>query len=227
MLDLANFDPSATSSDDSPYQGQERRRIATERSRESWLAATLDELDYGILLLDDALRVIHLNHAARSEFDADHPLQLCDQRLRARRPTDRAPLDEALNAARSRGLRKQWALGDEQRRVSVSVVPLRAPRPGQPAVLVMLSRRRTCSTLSALSFASSHRLSATESQVLVALCRGDTPVEIADNSGVAISTIRTQISSIRIKTGASSIRALLQQVSTLPPLMCVLRSVEA
>jgi hypothetical protein len=41
--------------------------------------------------------------------------------------------------------------------------------------------------------------------------------------GVAFSTVRTQIGNIRQKTGAPSIRALVQQVAVLPPLMGVLR----
>jgi DNA-binding CsgD family transcriptional regulator len=40
---------------------------------------------------------------------------------------------------------------------------------------------------------------------------------------VAISTVRTQIGNLRLKTGAQSIRALVRQVAVLPPLMCALR----
>ena len=46
--------------------------------------------------------------------------------------------------------------------------------------------------------------------------------ETADAS-VAVSTVRTQIGSIRIKTGASSIRELVRQVAVLPPLVGALR----
>ena len=41
--------------------------------------------------------------------------------------------------------------------------------------------------------------------------------------GVALSTVRTQINSIRAKTGAASIRALVRQVAVLPPLVSALR----
>jgi hypothetical protein len=41
---------------------------------------------------------------------------------------------------------------------------------------------------------------------------------------VGLSTIRTQIGSIRLKTGASSIRALVRQVALLPPLVSALQA---
>jgi DNA-binding CsgD family transcriptional regulator len=50
------------------------------------------------------------------------------------------------------------------------------------------------------------------------------PGEIASELGVAISTVRTQIGNLRLKTGAQSIRALVRQVAVLPPLMGALRS---
>ena len=49
------------------------------------------------------------------------------------------------------------------------------------------------------------------------------PNEIASRAGVAVSTVRTQIGSIRSKTGATSIRELVRQVAVLPPLVGALR----
>ena len=189
-----------------------------------WLAATLDEIDYGMLLLTDEVRVLHVNHAARAELDADHPLQLLGRELRARRPQDVLPLADALHAAARRGLRKLMTLGDGAHRVSVSVVPLALhDAESAPVTLVMLGRRRVCGELSVQGFAQSHRLTAAEVRVLAALCRGTPPNQIAVDVGVAISTVRTQIGNIRQKTGAESIRALVHQVAALPPLMGVLR----
>ena len=47
--------------------------------------------------------------------------------------------------------------------------------------------------------------------------------EVAAQLGVGIATVRSQIGSIRQKTGADSIRSLVRQVAVLPPLMGVLR----
>ncbi|MDE2300580.1 MAG: helix-turn-helix transcriptional regulator [Burkholderiales bacterium] len=204
------------------YIGPERRAAPVHARH--WLAATLDEIDYGMLLLADESQVIHANHAARAELDSAHPLQLFGGELRARRAPDVLPLAEALQAAAQRGLRKLLTLGAGAQKVSVSVVPLSGPdEPGAAVTLLMLGKRQVCEVLSVQGYARSHGLTSAETRVLAALCRGTPPTEIAADVGVAISTVRTQIGNIRLKTGAQSIRALVQQVAVLPPLMGVLR----
>ena len=223
MFNISDVTRSGTAPVDAGlYRGPERRRTPT-RARH-WLAATLDEIDYGMLLLTDEVLATHVNHAARAELDAAHPLQLLGRELRARRPQDVVPLAEALQAAARRGLRKLLTLGEGAQRVSVSVVPLSLHDDASgPVTLVMLGKRQVCEALSVQGFARSHHLTAAEARVLGALCRGTPPTEIAAQIGVAISTVRTQIGNIRLKTGAESIRALVQQVAVLPPLMGVLR----
>ena len=60
-------------------------------------------------------------------------------------------------------------------------------------------------------------LTATESSVLAMLSRGVKPKQIARGRGVKLATVRTQIASIRGKTGAASIAELVGQVVDLPP----------
>ena len=204
------------------YFGPERRAVPLPATH--WLAATLDEVDYGMLLLTDNGQAVHVNHAAREELDAAHPLQLVGREVRARHAHDAAALAEALGAAVRRGLRKLLTLGDGAHRVSVSVVPLAPSLDGAgPATLLMLGKREVCEVLSVQGFARGYRLTGAETRVLAALCHGTPPRQIADQLGVRISTVRTQIGNIRLKTGAPSIRALVRQVAVLPPLMGVLR----
>lgn len=203
-------------------QGKERRAGVSLVWR--WLAATLDEIDYGMLLLGDDAHVVHANHAARAELDARHPLQLLGRQLRARRMHDVAVLHEALAGASQRGLRKLLAIGGEGQRVVLSIVPLPAlGSEGRNAALVMLGKRQVCEALSVQGYARTHGLTSAEARVLAALCNGVPPVQIAAELDVAISTVRTHITNIRMKTGAGSIRALVRQVAVLPPLMGVLR----
>lgn len=209
------------------YGGPERRHGAQHIPH--WIAASFDEIDYGVLLLSDATHVVHVNHAASAELDGQHPLQLLGRELRARHSQDVAPLHEALRAAGRRGLRKLLTLGEGSERVSVSVVPLTASagHEGEAMTLVMLGKRRVCEALSVQGFARSHGLTTAETRVLVALCEGTPPGEAASQLGVAISTVRTQIGNIRQKTGAESIRDLVRQVAVLPPLRGVLRGAVA
>lgn len=197
-----------------------------------WLALMLDEVDYGMLLLAEDASVLHANHAARSELDALHPLQLLGGELRVARPQDLLPLREALAGARQRGLRRLISLGAGEHCVSVAVVPLaaQAGASGESAAsltLLMLGKRQAYKALSAHWFARGHGLTPAEARVLAALCEGRRPSEIAAAQGVALSTVRTQIGSTRAKTGAQSIRALVQQVVVLPPLVGALRNASA
>ena len=219
--------PARTAHNDSVrglYLGPERRH--TNDPSWQWLALTLDEIDYGMLLLSDESRVLHANHVARSELDADHPLQLLGSEIRVRDARDVAPVREALADAARRGLRRMLAIGEGNQRVSVAVVPLGTPGPdGQPATLLMFGKRRVCQQLSVQGFARCQRLTPAETRVLEGLCTGNTPRQIADDQGVGLATVRTQVSSIRVKTGAASIQALVRQVALLPPLVGALRSV--
>ena len=209
-----------TASTDSPTTCGTSAVGALERCT-PWLAAMLDEIDYGLVLLDADACVVHLNQAARVELDAAHPLQQHGHAIRARRAQDEPALADALGAAQ-RGLRRMLALGDDARRASVAIVPLAGPGSAS-ATLLMLGKREVCEALSVQGFARCHQLTGAETRVLIELCRGTPPSKIASELGVAVSTVRTQIGNVRLKTGAASIRALVRQVAVLPPLVSVLR----
>ena len=187
------------------------------------LAATVDEIDYGLLLLDRLHHVVHANHAARSELDSAHPLQLQQARLQATDPHDAALLRDALADVFQRGHRKLLTMGPGARRVSLSLVPLAAGGASPQWALVLLGKPQVCQELSVEAFARSHKLTPVETQVLKGLCRGARPAEIARTHNVALSTVRTHVGSIRSKTSVPSIGALVRTVSMLPPIVSVLR----
>lgn len=189
-----------------------------------WLARSLDEIDYGLLLISETGDVQYANQAAREVMDHRHPLQLCNKRVSAKGVNDEAALQEALSAATRRGLRRLLTLGTGEDRVSLAVVPLELA-PGLPsgATLLLLGRREACQRLSIEWFARTHGLTPAESRVLEALARGEEPREIAQSFEVGLATVRTQIGCIRAKVGAQSIRDLLRMVGTLPPMISALR----
>lgn len=186
-----------------------------------WLGPMLDELDYGMLLLDADARLLHANHAARVACASDHPLQLRGDRLQTRRSEHAALLDEALEAAR-RGRRKLLTLGPAGHPVNVAVVPLGAD--GTGATLLMMGRRQVCEPLSLQGFAHCHALTSAETRLLQGLWAGEEPRTLAQRHGVSLATVRTQIRGIRAKTGAGSLRELVRQLSVLPPIVGSLRS---
>ncbi len=189
-----------------------------------WMAMMLDEIDYGMLLLDGDGQVLHVNQAARAEMTAEHPLHQQGDRLHARRSQDAVRLDEALADAR-RGLRKLLTLGEHGQALSLAVIPIELPGDdGAAATLLMMGKRRVCEQLSVQWFARAHALTSAETRVLEALCAGLEPREAAEVHGVGLATVRTQIGSIRAKTGAESIRDLVLQVAVLPPMLSRLRA---
>lgn len=203
--------------------------IGPERRDGTWRLARcyelmLDEIDYGVLLLGDDTQVLHVNHMARAELDEQHPLQLIGGELRPRHARDLLPLQQALSGASQRGLRRLIMLGESGHRVAVSVVPLSTGTVRCTAIQVSLGKRQVCGELSVQWFARSQGLTQAETRVLEGLSEGMQPTEIAERHGVGISTIRSQIGSIRAKTHTDSIGALVRQVAVLPPLVGVLRS---
>jgi DNA-binding CsgD family transcriptional regulator len=197
------------------YRGPERRSGAAPVAR--WMMMMLDEIDYGMLLLTDDGEVVHVNHAARAELDAGHPLQLLGRQLRARHSQDVARLHDALAAASQRGLRRLLSVGEPEHGANIAVIPL-APR----ATLVVLGKRQLSESLSVQCYARNHALTPAETRVLESLCEGLQPREIAALHDVGLATVRTQIGSIRSKTGAENIRALVRKVAVLPPILNVM-----
>lgn len=188
------------------------------------LCQALDALGFGLVLVDGDARVLHANPAASLLCRAGAPLALRERRLSAG-GEDLMRLVMAVRAAAA----GQWAmlvLGDEQAQLPVGVVPLTgagrddadADEPGVAAMLVIGGERRS-NRLALHFFARAHQLTAAESAVLEALAEGHSPSQIARQGGVAISTVRTQIATVRAKVNARSICHLMHMVATLPPLM--------
>jgi DNA-binding CsgD family transcriptional regulator len=188
-----------------------------------FMAHMLDEIDYGMVLVDADARVLYCNHVARRELDQDHPLQMAGKQLVTSNAADTTLLQDALAEAQ-RGLRRLLTLGGGDQFVAISVVPMPELDTRSGATLLVLGKRAVCEQLSVQFYARSVALTPAETRVLNLLCDGVQPTEIAAHQGVAVSTVRTQIGSIRAKTGAGSIRELVRRVAVLPPLVGALRS---
>jgi DNA-binding CsgD family transcriptional regulator len=191
--------------------------------RGSWLAGALDEVDYGVLVLSGRDRIRFANRTAAAELASCVALRAVDGRLHAAQARDALALDRALVDAERRGLRHMLIIGHGERRLGLSVVPLAASSAAKPAgTVVMLGKRQICHPLSIAGYSRSHGLTMAEGRVLAELCNGSEPQDVARRLAVSISTVRTQIGSIRSKTGTASIVALLRQLAVLPPILVAL-----
>lgn len=188
-----------------------------------WLAAMLDEVDYGMLLAAEDGTVMHANQIAAKALEAGDRVAAdrIDGRLVLR---NRGGLLEAIAAAVTRRMRKLVFFDHVQPATLAAVaavVPIGRERAdhGCGAALVVLGKRGLCDAFTVHCYAIAHRLTSAETAVLTALCEGRRPLAIAARNGVAINTVRTQLASIREKTRTPSIDALLLDVAMLPPML--------
>jgi DNA-binding CsgD family transcriptional regulator len=218
--------------------------------REDWhappqasrLAAMLDETDHPMLLLHATkLTVLHANRAAvqelgdpsqstdtgRSALDRqaqEHPLHVREGQLKARDSRDDEQLLATIDDARRRGLRRLLTLGKREAALSIAVTPMPRGDDDTDAVLLVFGKRSVCADLSAYWFGRAHGLTQAECGVLQRLCEGLGPTQIARRHAVAVSTVRSQLASVRAKTAARDLRELVNRVAKLPPLVRALGS---
>lgn len=189
------------------------------------LLRVYDEIDYGLILLDTQGYIQHTNHLARHELAQRRLLRACSGHLMGNTPEHSERIQQALDAA-LRGQRRLVLMRDGGNDLSMAFTPLSHPlEDDRPTVLVLLSRQNVQDNLAVRMYARALGLSPTEEVVMLALCRGLDINEIAAENGVAVSTVRSQIKTLREKAGAPSIRRLLQRINSLPPVVPALRIV--
>ena len=93
-----------------------------------------------------------------------------------------------------------------------------APAAAPSFALLVFPKQQLCDTTTITLFARERGLTGTEGQVLALVCKGLRPSQIATNHGVQVSTVRSQLRSIRHKTASDSVRELVGKVSVLPPM---------
>lgn len=188
---------------------------------ESAYGAALDALGLGVVLVNDTLVVRYANLAARHRLAGVGQAAMGETGDLA---IDLAPSQRwLLLGAVRRASKGQWSMlmiDQAGCTMAVGVAPLSLHRACQDAAAVLvLAGPSPLDGLARQLFCQGHRLTLAEGQVLAGLADGLTPAQVAAQGGVALCTVRSQITSIRAKTRATSIRHLLQLVCCMPPLM--------
>ncbi len=184
--------------------------------------AVFDEIECGLIVCDAQGVIAVANQAAQHELASQRLLQRQGEGLR-RAAGAGGDIEAALRLAVQRGRRSLVRLARPGDQLLVSVLPLAGRSGERPRALVVLGRRQPCSELGLEMLAGSYGLTLAERRVLAALVREATPREIARQHAVALSTVRTQISSIRAKFGTRSIEGLLLRAAQVPPVASALR----
>ncbi|WP_394790180.1 helix-turn-helix transcriptional regulator [Rhodoferax sp.] len=195
----------------------------------SLMQCVLEQMDYGLALVHMPTRQIRFaNRLAHDGLNGPGSLRsgLCvtEGRLNTLLNVDHAQLERALLRAQS-GVRALISLGGEGCTTSVALVPLNAPG-AAPFALLVFAKQQLCDSSTMALFARERGLTSAESNVLASVCSGMRPTEIAQHHGVQISTVRSQLRSIRLKTRCDTIRQLVETVSILPPMARHMASVQ-
>ncbi len=206
------------------------------------LRLALNQMDYGLVIVDAETAMVQFVNALGHANLLDCPdgptstpqgcgLRLLHGRVMAQRPADNDTLRRTLDRAAT-GLRGFLCLGGGVQSCAVAVLPLIGQRNAAEAVssgmlgsavppsyaLLVFAKQQLCDDSTMALFARERGLTNAEGQVLAQVCKGLRPAQIAYNHGVRISTVRTQLRSIRMKTCCETIRELVQKVSVLPPM---------
>lgn len=179
----------------------------------------LEEIDYGLILVSPAGLLQHANHLARHELSRSRFLGTDAGQVVGPTP---AQTEEIMRGVRSAatGRRQMLTLRNGPDTLHVACVPLFQPFEGDcSSVLLMLARQSGTRNLNVTFFSRAHGLTPAEESVLKSLCDGLDVHEIAAANGVTEYTVRTQVRSLRDKTGINSMRLLVQRVASLPPVV--------
>jgi DNA-binding NarL/FixJ family response regulator len=189
-----------------------------------FLGPIVDEIDYGLVVVSPSDNVILANAAARKVLAWSKILTNTPSGLRALTYTGQQELEGAMASARL-GKRELLLLRTDGTSLPCALLPLAQGGTvfSEGSILLILGRSELCSPISVRLFARRLKLTGAETAVLDSLSNGQNPAEIARAHGVDISTVRSQLQSIRAKTDEPTLRSLLRRVSQLPPVLSIIR----
>ena len=187
------------------------------------LVRMLDEIDYGLVVLGADGQIMLANHPAQLELGGERFVRRRRDRLAASAARHNAKIETALEDVR-RGRRSLVTLAGSDGELALSFVPLNPgagsllQSAGAPLILVMFGKREGGEALTLRQYGRLHGLTGAEQALLPAIIRGLSVEAIAREQCVAVSTVRTQLGSIRAKTGVDSLRTLMARLNSLPPI---------
>ena len=175
--------------------------------------AALDHSTQGLFILDGAGRLLHANRAAERILARRRGMGLLGGRLTGPNAGASRTLEALIRAAASvdpavrAGGSMALPSADGRAPLSVTVAPLHADRwpmfNGGPSVLACVTDLEADLDVSETRMRDLFALTAAEARVARGLLRGERPRQVAEASGVSVTTVRSQLASIFGKTGAA------------------------
>jgi DNA-binding CsgD family transcriptional regulator len=182
----------------------------------------LDQLATGIFITQGNRRVVELNRAADGIIRRNDGLTIRNGNLRALRAFEDAKLATLIAGAAPAGVastagRMLIGSGDGRGAYIVSVTPLEMDVAGFDRPLVMVLAAAPYDRLpSELDLAELFGLSRAETRLALGLLQGKKLRDIAADTGLRITTLRTQLSSMLKKVAAERQADLIRVLSSIP-----------
>ena len=186
------------------------QRFAAIANQQALALQALDRIDTGVMVVDDACRLLHASSMAETLMRASPELAVVHGRLSLRQPMLRdklaAMVRAALETAQGRLGQPASALlipRHPRMPLTLEVAPLR-PTTGaigeeRPAVLIFI--RDPEAPLAVVRLRELFGFTRTEAAVAAALGRGQSLDEIATDMGIGLGTVRMHVKRILSKTG--------------------------
>jgi len=185
-------------------------------------SAILDQIRLPIFLVDDEGGVKYGNAAALAELKAGESFKQSDGILAFAHSADNGRLKAAIAAALEKSERHTIPVNDARtpRPQLVTVLPFRPDGPRGPSwALIFLQKCEPKDAAFATALRQLFRLSAAETDIAAALVLGADVEQIAEMRNAKITTVRTQIAAMLLKTRTrrqGELIALFSRISTLP-----------
>jgi DNA-binding CsgD family transcriptional regulator len=194
----------------------------------SVLAATLDRLAMGVVVVADEGRILQANEAAREMFSAGRPVRSVNGRLTSRNPAANDELAKAIVMARSNEARIGASgigvtlTGAAEQAAVAHVLPLaggdlRTRLVPQATAAVFVTQAGTSQPSDIAAVAASFGLTHAETRILRHLIAGAPLVEAAKALGIVEATARTHLQRIFAKTRTSRQSDLFTLITRLLP----------
>jgi DNA-binding CsgD family transcriptional regulator len=190
----------------------------------TWLQSLLNDVGFGVLILDPDLNVCFSNTDAKSALLAIgmRLLSIGSSVTEIERSHQNvACINKFLSNAKlvSKGQRKLVIFGYGDSKVALAMSPIKLDCNALDyGVMVTMERKNVCETISLWAYGKVQGLTPGELKVLQQLAEGQDPKFVAENLKISVATVRTHIRSMVNKTESSSMRNLLMKVAKLPPI---------
>ena len=184
-------------------------------------SSILDKLKIPLFVVDKSSTVLYANPASVSTMGNAGPFETVGNTLVARNQADSANLHLAVANASTKGERETFLINDfaSDRMQLVSVLPLNGDDAPERDALVVVPKYDSAEENFANALRQLFRLSPGEVAIAGALVNGTDAEHIAEFRGAKVTTVRTQIAAIMLKTRTrrqGELVALLSRVAGLP-----------